>query len=529
MASHTKRYHNLDALRAFAMLLGIVLHGMMSFICIPAWGAQDLHQNTLLYGTVLYAIHGFRLPLFFLISGFFTMMLWKKRGTRGLVKHRLKHIGLPLVVFTIVIWPLLIAVSYWGLSTKIKRDASGRFTDHQEIWQAAVQGRLEAIQNIRDLGTPVDTKDGLGTTALSHAAMHNRMEAINGLLDHGANINAKNSQGMTALHFAALFGHVESVQNLVANGANPNLRNRRGKTPLEMAQTDHRTVQFIAVPFTVPVDSTTFQQRQSLVTAFLRGRTSARPLDSWSRAKARCYALAIEMPIFVHLWFLYYLLLILVLFLIALSLRKRLACSVPNWMVATPTCFLWLLPLTFASQSFMTQSFGADTAGGLIPWPPKLAYYATFFFYGALAYGRPAFDQAGRHWKGFFLIAIPLLIGGLICFRQGAYFTSSALAVTYAWIMIFGMIGFFRKTFSSPRPWVRYLSDASYWLYIAHIPLILVPQVLLSEMRLPHGLKFLLICLSTFSVLLLSYAFFVRHTFLGTLLNGSKPPASRLE
>ena len=524
MPHHAKRYHDLDALRAFAMLLGIVLHGMMSFICVPAWGAQDFHQNTPLYGTALYAIHGFRLPLFFLISGFFTMMLWKKRGTRGLVKHRLKHIGLPLIIFTIVIWPVLIAASYWGLSSKMKRDAFGRFPANQEIWQAAVQGHVETILKHLESGVHVDTKDILRTTALSYAAMHNRPAAIDLLLERGANINASNSQGMTALHFAALFGHVEAVQKLVAKGASPNRRNLRGRTPLEMAHSDLRGVRIIAVPFTVQVDVDTFQMRQSQIITFLLGRTSARPLDSWSRVKARGYTLAVEMPVFVHLWFLYYLLLILCLFLVAVALHKRLPIRFPDWMVATPTCFLWLLPLTFASQSFMTQSFGADTAAGLVPWPPKLAYYATFFLYGAMAYGRPAFEQAGRHWKTLFLLAIPTLISGITFYRQSDFIYSSALAVTYAWLMIFCMIGFFQALFSTPRPWVRYLSDSSYWLYIAHIPLILVPQILLSEMDLPNLLKFVLISLSTFTVLLLSYAYLVRHTFVGKLLNGRKHP-----
>ena len=82
-----KRYHDLDALRAFAMLLGIVLHGALSFFPVPIWPAQDLQQPmvevpTALavplesagltvpedyspYEFALHAIHGFRLPLFF--------------------------------------------------------------------------------------------------------------------------------------------------------------------------------------------------------------------------------------------------------------------------------------------------------------------------------------------------------------------------------------------------------------------------------------------------------------------------------
>ena len=88
-----KRYNDLDALRAFAMLLGIVLHGVLSFFPVPIWPAQDLQQPEINvpvalaaplesaglkvpadyspYEFMLHAIHGFRLPLFFLVSGFF--------------------------------------------------------------------------------------------------------------------------------------------------------------------------------------------------------------------------------------------------------------------------------------------------------------------------------------------------------------------------------------------------------------------------------------------------------------------------
>ena len=79
------RYHELDALRAVAMLLGVVLHAFLFLIPI-GWVGQDpwakavpIEQNPYVY--LLAAIHGFRMPVFFLLSGFFTAMLWQRRGT----------------------------------------------------------------------------------------------------------------------------------------------------------------------------------------------------------------------------------------------------------------------------------------------------------------------------------------------------------------------------------------------------------------------------------------------------------------
>ena len=56
-----KRYHDLDALRGFAMLLGIVIHALQSFIPIPIPVApQDINQNPEIYGYVF----NIELPLF---------------------------------------------------------------------------------------------------------------------------------------------------------------------------------------------------------------------------------------------------------------------------------------------------------------------------------------------------------------------------------------------------------------------------------------------------------------------------------
>ncbi|MDB4625113.1 acyltransferase family protein, partial [Rubripirellula sp.] len=104
-----QRRHDLDALRAIAMLLGIVLHSALSFAPIP-WIVQDSQQSQFFYYLFSF-IHSFRMPLFFLISGFFTAMLWRKRGLLALFKQRSKRILLPLILGMWTIIPLLWVVS----------------------------------------------------------------------------------------------------------------------------------------------------------------------------------------------------------------------------------------------------------------------------------------------------------------------------------------------------------------------------------------------------------------------------------
>ena len=66
-SSYPRRY-DLDALRATAMLLGIVLHAGLSFTPFP-WAVQDERQSSFFW-FLFAAIHGFRMPVFFVLSGF---------------------------------------------------------------------------------------------------------------------------------------------------------------------------------------------------------------------------------------------------------------------------------------------------------------------------------------------------------------------------------------------------------------------------------------------------------------------------
>ena len=98
------RYHDMDALRAVAMILGIALHGALSFVSFP-WAVQDREQHGA-FGTFFFAIHGFRMPVFFVMSGFFTAMLWRRRGLGSILKQRFLRVFLPCMVGIWTIGPL---------------------------------------------------------------------------------------------------------------------------------------------------------------------------------------------------------------------------------------------------------------------------------------------------------------------------------------------------------------------------------------------------------------------------------------
>ncbi len=93
-----ERLHALDALRAGALLLGVVLHAAIAWM--PGarywWIVGDPDTSTAL-GLVFFVIHLFRMTLFFLLAGFFARAMLERRGLRGFVVDRARRVVLPLV------------------------------------------------------------------------------------------------------------------------------------------------------------------------------------------------------------------------------------------------------------------------------------------------------------------------------------------------------------------------------------------------------------------------------------------------
>lgn len=87
---------------------------------------------------------------------------------------------------------------------------------------------------------------------------------------------------------------------------------------------------------------------------------------------------------------------------------------------------------------------------------------------------------------------------------------------------LLGLIGLFSRCCSRPSPLVTWLADASYWMYLVHVPLVMAAQLLVRPWAMPLDLKFLLVMVLVAPVLLVSYRYGVRFTAIGRLLNGPR-------
>ncbi len=89
-------------------------------------------------------------------------------------------------------------------------------------------------------------------------------------------------------------------------------------------------------------------------------------------------------------------------------------------------------------------------------------------------------------------------------------------------MMTFGLMGLFRHFFSAENKRLRYMSDASYWLYLMHLPFVILLQIFTASLPLPAWLKIVLVTGVVTGVLLATYQWFVRYTFIGKILNGPR-------
>jgi peptidoglycan/LPS O-acetylase OafA/YrhL len=112
-----ERLHALDAVRGFALLLGIFFHASVSFVQtphdIPIWIVMD-NSRSLAMSVLFFVLHIFRMTTFFLVAGFFAHMSFHKKGMRGFIRDRLKRIGIPLVVGWPILFALIVAATIWG-------------------------------------------------------------------------------------------------------------------------------------------------------------------------------------------------------------------------------------------------------------------------------------------------------------------------------------------------------------------------------------------------------------------------------
>ena len=93
-----ERFNNLDFLRAFALLAGVLLHALTLYL-EPIDGSEPRPLAAILF----IWIHSWRMPLFMVLAGFFTCLSLSKRSTSSYAINRLVRLGGPLILLWVAI------------------------------------------------------------------------------------------------------------------------------------------------------------------------------------------------------------------------------------------------------------------------------------------------------------------------------------------------------------------------------------------------------------------------------------------
>jgi hypothetical protein len=396
-----QRFHSLDALRAFVLLLGVSLHMAAAFILPHAdWAIRPTEQANV-PALFCYYVHCFRLEVFFLLAGFFARLVIEKRGVRAFLQDRAVRI---VLVFAVALYPMKLLLS--------------------ACW------------------------------------------VIGGL-------------------------HTGALQ--------------------------------------LPPESATLPWWQLALDKVTH--------ESWP---------AINLT---HLWFLYTLACITLLFLVlrwSVSLVVRPGHALRTFVQgsfrrAVGSPFVPFIGALVALPLLASMTgFDIDTPIDGFSWHvPVLALYGVFFAFGWMLHRhRDLLEAFARRWVVF--LPLSLFVGFVAATGVGFRMSGNPWVAEHAtllrWATAFGTgltmclavagwLGLFAAVFNRHRPWVRYLADSAYWIYLVHLPLVFALQIAFSDWEAPWWVQLPLIHLIVFPLLLLSYQLMVRKTWIGRWLNGRRAPS----
>jgi glucan biosynthesis protein C len=396
------RLHALDAVRAYALLLGVVLHSAAAFLegfPVPIWGSGDSSAGA---AVIYYVIHMFRMSAFFLIAGFFARVLVERRGVRPFIKDRAKRVAMPLFLFGPVVL-VLIPVGF-----------------------------------------------------------------VLGALPHGADY-------LTSL------------------------------------------VQIAQQPPTVPPTAAT-------------GAAASGGVQTG------------------HLWFLYYLL---IFYALTLALRAVVG-AVDKRGALAATCdrvvafvmrgpwgtVLIGAPIAayFWQRQGWTEWLGLPAPFSLVPDVTALLGYGIAFGLGWLLNRQVhLLLDLQKIWYVYLALAVTLTVFCLATIGTTPRWVGGTLAGTdrilYAgayvvalWCWVFAFIGAAVRFLSRPSAVTRYLADASYWVYLMHMTTVLFFVTLLRPFAWHWSIKLAIIVGGSMPILLVTYHYLVRFTWIGAVLNGRRHP-----
>ncbi len=198
----------------------------------------------------------------------------------------------------------------------------------------------------------------------------------------------------------------------------------------------------------------------------------------------------------------------------------------PVWtpaLLAIPsTMLLWgqTSPVTEVHDSFLPNA-------------PRLLYFSLYYAVGISMFRRfTTFCDALQRPAWHLMISAAGIGGVLMTFHAEVIGTSGlwnrlcfSLSVSVAaWFFLFGVMGIAiqERCRSGHHAMSRFLADASYWIYLVHLPIVGLAQIALMPLDWRPEAKMLCVFTAAAAVSFGSYFAFVRYTAIGECLHGRR-------
>jgi peptidoglycan/LPS O-acetylase OafA/YrhL len=233
-----------------------------------------------------------------------------------------------------------------------------------------------------------------------------------------------------------------------------------------------------------------------------------------------------------HLWFLYYL----IFFAIATVLCVQIPRLKFDWLFSRPA-LLVLFPLILL-PSVLQAGVPLPAPESFVPtwWP--CAFYGFFYWLGWQLRGRESMLDRLSPYVWILLVASGLLfVPYYLCMPtldlslimrgasppRGWSVMIAAVSTCYLSVLLTILSLLLGKRFLQHRsPMLGWIADASFWVYLVHLPLVIFFQTLLIPLEWSVLIKLAITILSTLLFCMATYVVFVRYTPLGLMLHGKR-------
>jgi peptidoglycan/LPS O-acetylase OafA/YrhL len=515
-----ERYHSLDALRASMMLLGVVLHAIWFFI--PIWFGHPITDVSANWGLahLFYWIHLFRMPAFFLVAGFFAHLLLQRRGLWRFLGNRGMRIGVPFLLFTALLYPIM---------------------SYQSVVGGLVSGRIQNEQTARSLWLEELSQIKLAELWPIHFWFLYCLLLLYGislvllllfrlLLDRRGRIREgahRMLAGVLSARWGALVlaipvaGHLYWTDGWFGINAGPLKPLWSGVfafgiffaigwcmhvQPALLRKCFRGWIWRIALgsALGLMLSGLFYQQLRDGRMSHFYPMIAGTEIRDFELLRARLMQSEEDgsYPLAAHLW---------------QKLSPEYRQFIAN--VGSPTSDQMVgISMELNKNAILDMEFAGLAATSQLALP--LETQAALAVPADQRTLPETMELNRKILEAVFAPAIASRWQAPFWYKVG-FFYSYALC---SWLLVFGFLGLFNYACAQTSTVFRYLADSSYWLYIVHLPLQFQLQLWISQWQVHWLPKVMLYVAYPTIVGLLTYHFLVRSTFMGVLLNGRRYP-----